>query len=215
MKKKNLFVMGAAMMLAISLNSCSNDEQANEEPKSSYEEGPDSYPIDTRLMDIRADYPDAISYISGGNNHEGWNNPDSDVADPLVAFFQEELHSPYWDGNGNEFKTFFEQGSYDDDSYLMINSREDFQKAYMGTKELPEIDFDKYTLIIGRTWGNDSSYELADVFLRDDGDNYLLDACLWHHNGFAFFAIVRIYYWRLYPKLAQKDIVTSRVVYSI
>lgn len=215
MKKKSLFVMGAAMMLAISLNSCSSDEQANEEPKPNDEKELDSNPVDTRLRDIRADYPDAISYISGGNNHEGWNNPDSDVADPLVAFFQEELHRPYWDENGNEIKTFFEQGSWDEEGCMMINSREDFQKAYMGTKELPEIDFDKYTLIIGRTWGNDSSYELADVFLRDNGDNYSLDACLWHHYGGAFAAIIHIFYWRLYPKLPQKDIVTKHVVYSM
>lgn len=169
-----------------------------------------------RSMDkIRADYPDAIGYVSGGNKHEGWNNTNQDVTDPLVAFFQEELHRPYWDENGNEIKTFFEQGSWDEESCMMINSREDFQKAYMGTKELPEIDFDKYTLIIGRTWGNDSSYELAEVFLRDNGDNYSLDACLWHHYGGAFAAIIHIFYWRLYPKLPQKDIVTNHVVYSM
>ena len=114
------------------------------------------------------------------------------------------------------FKTFFEQGKWNDESILVINSQEEFQKAYMGTKELPNVDFDLYTLVIGRTWGNDSSYKLDKIILRDKGSTYELETQLLHHvNGFAFAAIQTIFYWHLYPKLANKAIIPIRTVTDV
>lgn len=153
--------------------------------------------------------------VCGGEVYDDWG-PEVDESDPLAAFFRDELHSPYWDGAGNEFKTFFEQGSWDNETCLMINSTQEFQAAYMGIKELPEVDFNKYTLIIGRTWGNDSSYTLDDIILRDKIASYELETKLLHYvDRWAYAAIVDIYYWRLYPKLEEKDIVLKRTVKDV
>ena len=152
----------------------------------------------------------------GGVVYEGYTRQEIDESDPLSVFFGEELHNPRWDGSGNEFKTFFEQGEWNDESILVINSQEEFQKSYMGTKELHTVDFNMYTLIIGRTWGNDGSYKLNKIVLRDMGNTYELETQLLHHvGGFATAAIQTIFYWRLYPKLAQKSINPKRIVIDV
>ena len=154
--------------------------------------------------------------MRGGEVYDGWGKPEVDESDPLAVFFRDELHGPYWDGAGNEFKTFFEQGSWDEEDCLVINSSQEFQDAYMGTKELPTVDFNMYTLIIGRTWGNDGSYKLNKIVLRDMGNTYELETQLLHHvGGFATAAIQTIFYWRLYPKLAQKSINPKRIVIDV
>ena len=205
---KRLLEKAGLVMLAMGLLiACSSDDDKkyviNDDEINNDEKYNDNPPI--------ISCPGAIEYVKGGDVYD-WAYQDDDKLDPLELFFNEELHSPYWDDYGNVHKSFFEQGSWDDESCLMINTREDFQNAYMGTKELPEVDFDKYTLVIGRTWGNDGSYKLVDVMLIDNDDDYLLESYLVNHNGMATLAIVRIYYWRLYPKLPQKDIVIKRIV---
>ena len=152
----------------------------------------------------------------GGIVYEGHKQQAIDESDPLSVFFGEELHNPRWDGYGNEFKTFFEQGEWNDESILVINSQEEFQKVYMGTKELPSVDFNLYTLIIGRTWGNDSSYKLDKIILRDKGANYELETKLNHYVDWgALTAIQTIFYWHLYPKLAPKAIIPKRTVTDV
>lgn len=154
--------------------------------------------------------------VRGGEVYNQWGKPETDPNDPLASFFQEELHAPYWDGQGNEYKTFFEHGDYDKEICLMINSRQEFQQAYMGSKPLPDVDFSKYTLLIGRTWGNDGSFSLGEITLKNKNSYYELQTKLLHHvGGFATQAIIDIYFWRLYPKLEKKDIVMKRTVENV
>ena len=99
---------------------------------------------------------------------------------------------------------------------MVIDSREAFLDAYMGTEELPNIDFDLYTLIIGRTWGSNSAYRLVDVVLKDMGPNLDLETKLIHYaNGGAYEVILDMFYWCLYPKLPQKSISLRRTVTDI
>ena len=197
MKKNCISWMFAVLMLVVGMSSCSKDDDIGND--------------DIGNVDIVNN-----DSVRGGEVYDGWVKPEVDMSDPLAVFFRDELHSPYWDGQGNEIKTFFEQGEWDDKSCLMINSRQEFQDAYMGTKELPNVDFDLYTLVIGRTWGNDSSYKLDKIILRDKGSTYELETQLLHHvNGFAFAAIQTIFYWHLYPKLANKAIIPIRTVTDV
>jgi len=152
----------------------------------------------------------------GGEVYDGWTRPQTDRNDPLDTFFRDELHSPCWDDYGKEYKTFFGQLSWNKDTCLVINSTQEFQEAYMGTKELPEVDFENYTLIIGRTWGNDGSYELGDIILRDMASYYELETKMYHHVDKGFFcALIDAYYWRLYPKLKEQRIVLKRTVEDV
>ena len=153
--------------------------------------------------------------VCGGEVYDDWG-PEVDESDPLAAFFRDELHSPYWDGAGNEFKTFFEQGSWDNETCLMINSTQEFQAAYMGTKELPEVDFNQYTLVIGRTWSSDGSYVLDKTVLYNRDFTYELEAQFLHYLNCSFVcSIIRFYYWNLYPKLEPKEIILKRTVTDV
>ncbi len=195
--KTNILFWTSALILAMAgLSSCSSDDD-------------DETVIDYRLIDNDPE-------VLGGVVYEGWDKPDIYISNPLAAFFNEELHNPYWDDKGNEHKTFFEKGEYNDEKCLMINSQKEFQNAYMGTKKLPDVDFGKYTLLIGKTWGNDSSYRLDNIVLTDKDGHYHLEAQLLHYvDRASTAAILKIFYWRLYPKLKSKSIVISRTVKDI
>ena len=186
--KKYLYILISAVLMTISVG-CSKDE---DDAQSS---GTDNEVLGGIVWDYDTDQ------ITEGT-------------DSVTAFFKRELHSPYWDGNRNEHKTFFEAGY--SDSILVINSQKEFQKAYMGILELPYVDFNQYTLIIGRTWGNDGSYELTNVILNDKGLNYELETKIIHYvDRGAYDMINTFFYWRLYPKLSQKNIIIHRTVIDV
>lgn len=192
MKKKLLIVLGFISVI-MTLASCDND--------------------DNSLYRVEKNESGEIAPVRCGIIIEGYARQKVDESDPVSVFFGKELHSPYWDGFGNEFKTFFEQGEWNDESCLMINSQQEFQAAYMGTKELPEVDFNQYTLVIGRTWSSDGSYVLDKTVLYNRDFTYELEAQFLHYlNGTAFCSIIRFYYWSLYPKLEPKEIILKRTV---
>lgn len=152
----------------------------------------------------------------GGIVYSGYAYQDIDESDPLSVFFGEELHNPYWDDSGNEYKTFFEQGKWDDETILVINNQKEFQEAYMGTKNLPIVDFNMYTLVIGRTWGYSCSCKLSEIILNDNSLNYELETKIYHYvDRLAPAAIEDIFYWRLYPKLALKPIIPKRTMIDV
>lgn len=195
MKKKLLIVLGFISVI-MTLASCDND--------------------DNSLYRVEKNESGEIAPVRCGIIIEGYARQKVDESDPVSVFFGKELHSPYWDGFGNEFKTFFEQGEWNDESCLMINSQQEFQAAYMGTKELPEVDFNQYTLVIGRTWSSDGSYVLDKTVLYNRDFTYELEAQFLHYlNGTAICSIIRFYYWSLYPKLEPKEIILKRTVTDV
>lgn len=203
--KKIILLMGVLLSLGM-FSACSDDDEITDVIEG--EQSTEDSDNDQEGLIIKS--------CGGGVVYDGWGKPEVDTSDPLAVFFRDELHDPYWDGVGNVYMTFFGQVSWDDESCLVINSNQEFQHAYMGTKELPDVDFNEYTLIIGRTWGNDSSYKLGDVILTNKGDNYELETKLLHYVDWgAYMSIVDIYYWRLYPKLKDKSIVIKRTVEDV
>lgn len=134
----------------------------------------------------------------------------TNMDNPIAQFFATELRMPYWDNEGNSHTTFFEHGEWNSEECLLINSHEEFQAAYKGTKQLPDIDFSKYTLIIGRTWGEDSSVWLDHIELKDLGKMYQMEVFVSKTPGIALTVITHIMYWQLYPKMSSKPITTKR-----
>lgn len=185
MKKNRIIWMCAVLMMAIGMSSCT----------SSY---------DTPVIDIDRE----IQAVRGGDVEEGGRGrTEVDKSDPLSVFFRGVLQGKYpiyYHG----ITDFCTDISYE--SCHVINSREEFEQADKGNQELPDVDFSRYTLIIGRTYGVNGDCKLEDVTLRDKGDFYELETTVRYHvGGSGTQAHVDFYYWRLYPKLEKKDVIVK------
>ena len=104
--------------------------------------------------------------------------------------------------------SFFIDNQYEDlgNHVYVINSRQELDDVYFGEKELPAIDFDKYTLVIGQLLmpypgfyfvkkelePSENGLQLT-IYVRNDGE--ILSAVLKH-----------LYFWEIYPKQSQKTI---------
>lgn len=99
---------------------------------------------------------------------------------------------------------------------LIINSEEEFRKAYKGDMELQEtkINFEYCTLVIGRTYGENGGVSLGGFELKDNGDSYQLDVTLNQNVNPDFLyaqAFTDLYFWKLYPKMENKPVVFNRI----
>ena len=111
-------------------------------------------------------------------------------------------------------RTFFNENvSYEDKCHI-INSKEEFLEAYKGNEELPTVDFSQYTLVVGRTYGEDGRFSLNDFELIDNGDIYQFNVTLNRNvNPILNYncAFVDIFFWRLYPKMENKPVSINRI----
>lgn len=162
-----------------------------------------------------------IGMSSCSNDDDSIDDPSDNVLrsglfnDELVFFMTDALYKSESAG----LRTFFSESmSFDEDKCLIINSEQAFREAYKGDKELPVVDFSQYTLIIGRTWGNDSSFSLDHFEMTDDGSNYQINVTLNRNinpNLGAYGAITDIFFWRLYPKMDSKPVNINRIVKEV
>ena len=95
-------------------------------------------------------------------------------------------------------------GSDKDECYV-INSLEELKSIYSGKKEIPYIDFDKYTLVIGQKvmpdfYHPEYKQELEFRNHRCDLNLYVPD------YGSGIKAIQHFYYWAFYPKFYTEGI---------
>ena len=91
-----------------------------------------------------------------------------------------------------------------------IDSKKEFSELYLGSDELPEIDFDKYTLILGAKVYTDADTddEKFKQILSESDDSYILNLYSKHLEGkwSSCGITLQIFYFGLYPKLKEKKI---------
>ena len=147
------------------------------------------------------------------------SNVDEDTYLRLSAFFQKELHHPYYRDGGEVYPGFFGELEYDAQPCYLINSMEEFQTAYKGNEQLPEVDFERYSVLVGRTYRIDGSESLGIYNLVDEDDHYRMHlAILRNVNPDYFYTadIGDLFYWELYPKRESKPInIDRRVVEQV
>ena len=99
--------------------------------------------------------------------------------------------------------------------YAMVNSEEEFCELYQGDNEIPYIDFNQYTLVVGKkkyytSEGEKNPTHFEGQKLYQMEGKYVLDlSCRYNVPGVSFYSDRFICYWGLYPKLLPQDITVN------
>lgn len=137
-----------------------------------------------------------------------------DIGNDIEAFF----YSEWFAYNTSETypETFFNQELIDKENICLVNSKQELESIYYGNLEIPEIDFSKYTLIIGKKTkhveiGKKSPANLKELKLYEINDGYILNLyCSSYVPEGDIFVKRFLYFWGLYPKLNNKK-ATSQI----
>ena len=130
-------------------------------------------------------------------------------SEELNFFMMDALHGDEFQGR----RTFFSEEAVAEEC-LIINSEEEFRQAYKGDKELPKINFDNCTLVIGRTYGEHGGITYDGFELKDNGDSYQLNVTLNNNVNPDYCytaAFTDIYFWKTYLKMEKKPVVFNRI----
>lgn len=134
---------------------------------------------------------------------EGAISPVVISADDYISqFFAAELPA----SDTSNSKSFFldSKGNASTENIVcIINSQNDLKAQYSGNMNLPNIDFAKYTLIIGQQRMGSLGWNVAKQLLLVNGNKATLNLHVTNMNEYQPDMFMSLYYWGLYPK--QKD----------
>lgn len=88
----------------------------------------------------------------------------------------------------------------------VINCQQELADVYQGKRELPAIDFDKYTLIIGQQIMPGLGFYVVKKELLTGDNGLILTLYARNDNEIISCALQNLYFWRIYPKLSQNTI---------
>lgn len=145
-------------------------------------------------------------------SHQGETNR-SDILKPVIEikgyntisdFFNSELPV---DANSASFFV----NSEKDECYV-INTLEGLKSIYNGDHQIPEIDFEKYTLIIGQHIMSASGYiiEKQEVVLRDNDS--VLNIFVNNKYEYKPSLYTPLYFWGVYPKLYKFNVDVNIII---
>jgi len=95
------------------------------------------------------------------------------------------------------------------DACLLINSISEFQQACVCTDVLPEIDFDLYTLIIGRYRVRNPCYLVSELKIVENNNLTLLIDVVNLNKECPQTVSIDKYHWEIYPKLSDKPFIVK------
>lgn len=159
------------------------------------------------IMPIACSSDEEIETLPVDENANKTCPVDEDKLDAaIVSFFNETLpnHPCYW-----PIETFFTPATEETNAYSLINNGQELQEAYKGDKDLPKIDFEKYTLIIGRVYTGGVTVDQQ--YLTKEKEDNVLVLHLAHEAVIA--EMFYTYYWGVYPKMTA-DHITIQLVYE-
>lgn len=147
-----------------------------------------------------------VSYSCDSHNNEPEEKkyiPLIDIPEHILHFFEKGLP------NTSESECFFL--SQEKDVYFLINDFEDLSAIYSCDDELPEIDFTKYSLIIGKKEMPNSFYFLADQYI-DETETLNLNMIAELPSSGHWPSFSNFYYWGVYPKLPNKELIVKVII---
>ena len=128
-------------------------------------------------------------------------SPVADGNEKVVSFFEVELPAT------NRSSGFFtSEDRYKDVCYI-INDDSDLRRRYTGNRELPSIDFTRYTLVMGKVIMPVSYYYVLkqDISVFGNFAYVNLFASLMSKDGYWTVSST-LYFWGLYPKFSAENI---------
>jgi len=137
--------------------------------------------------------------------------PKSELSTEVRDFFEAEMESTHYSGwNSMPFNIAKLDPTDSAPPYAcrIIKSQEELVNIYTGKKELPEIDFTAYSLILGG-FLNVATVGLKHIVLQDNGYEMLLTGYLEEDKSPDYYyypePIIRPF-WNLYPKLPDRPL---------
>lgn len=186
MKKNLIFMMSATLLMiaGMGMMACNNDDDVVT-PK---QETP-SKETGTRHIE------GTIITIPG----------DESNYDALYDFFNKELPLMSVSKHSETFLL-----DHLSDNCYIINSDDELRSIYTGKEQLPAIDFESYTLIIGQKLSNNVYQNLdKQSFYERDGVTYL---DLYFSGDIVLPMLAYFNYWGLYPKFSNKGITVNIII---
>ena len=136
-------------------------------------------------------------------------NPDVQQGDTINPILKgkvydsiKEFYDNYY-GLDTDFRSFFDNSNKS--QCLVINSTEELKTHYLGDYPFPELDFERYTLIVGQKMMPESYYTVLRQELISFGDELRLNVYVPKLDG-AYTAFQNLFYWGLYPKVQSSNI---------
>lgn len=180
--KKTIRLITPLLLTVAALAACTADYDEPEQPKTRQDEVP----------------ADSIKVDSTESTEEGYAviSP-VPVSEEVKEFFDEAL--PYLPMERSPFS--FSPNK--DSEFFVINSEQEFRDLYKGEKDLPQLDFEHYTLIIGQMIMGGVSYYLDTIELRIYGDKNVLTIHT-REPQYMYCALYNMYFWGVFPKIAKE-----------
>lgn len=120
--------------------------------------------------------------------------PVKNLSEQISLFF--DTHLPIT----SESTCFFKLSNEEDHFYL-INSIEELQAVYSCEEKLPELDFKKYSVVIGQKRMPNSYYIVSDQNIVVQAKNLKLNIIAKTYSEGVWPSFSMMYYWGVYPKL--------------
>ncbi|MBR1933036.1 MAG: hypothetical protein IJ841_05055, partial [Prevotella sp.] len=130
----------------------------------------------------------------------------------VKAFFENEYplkgQTAFFDGDQTWSDEQTAQELYPANLCYFVNSNEQLQTYYHGDVALPEIDFSKYTLLLGRKLTPHAETVESMVLTKaESGYDLVVNAIHTRPKDYAEFAMLQLStFWALYPKLEEGNV---------
>lgn len=136
--------------------------------------------------------------------------PPASAPEEVSAFFETCLPPSSYSHSDPEFG--FSEINYGESECFLINSMEEFAAIAPSGTDLPAIDFDKYSLLIGQYSMGDPGYKLQQQAVDTQTDVMTWNLAFRQLHGAHPDVITTFYFWGLYTKLPEKQLTVSVTV---
>lgn len=136
--------------------------------------------------------------------------PSVSAPEEVSTFFKTYLPSNSASAPEPEFG--FSEIDFSESECFQINSMDEFRAFAPPSVDLPAIDFDKYTLVIGQYSMGDPGYTLQQQAVDTQTDVMTWNLAFRRLEGPHSNSVTTFYFWGLYTKLPEKPLTVSVTV---